>query len=143
VSADPDDRDQGREERLKAEALGHLYECHVIGGLVNAEDVVDCMVELLERAEAAEAQVAALKAAVARLCFVEAECEGRIAEADRLRAQVAEARSVLGDLVVGEGPWHDDDCPMDDTCDCSAKPLHDRINAVLAGAALQPREVKP
>lgn len=43
-----------------------------------------------------------------------------------------ELLSILRELVLTFGPWHADDCPGDDTCSCSAKPLHDRINAALA-----------
>jgi DNA-binding phage protein len=54
----------------------------------------------------------------------------------RQRAEQAEAerdrlRAALKETVERFGPWHDGGCPTDDTCDCSAKPLHDRINAVL------------
>jgi hypothetical protein len=49
-------------------------------------------------------------------------------------ALATEARWCLATLVSEYGPWHEDDCPADDTCECSAKPLHDRINAVLRGA---------
>jgi len=42
---------------------------------------------------------------------------------------------ILREVVERFGPWHDEDCPADDTCDCSAKPLHDRINAALTRQA--------
>lgn len=32
------------------------------------------------------------------------------------------------------GPWHDKGCPCDDTCDCSAKPVHDVINTAIRKA---------
>jgi len=31
--------------------------------------------------------------------------------------------------VVDHGADHDDDCPGDDTCDCSQKPINDAANA--------------
>jgi hypothetical protein len=40
-------------------------------------------------------------------------------------------RTVLLRIIDNYGPWHDDDCPGDDTCDCSCKPLSDEINRVL------------
>jgi hypothetical protein len=46
---------------------------------------------IVERAQAAEAKCARLKAELERLCFVEAEAEGRRMEADLLRAQLSEA----------------------------------------------------
>lgn len=45
--------------------------------------------------------------------------------------EMLELRAIIRELVLNFGPWHDYDCPGDDTCDCSAKSLHDRINAVL------------
>lgn len=32
--------------------------------------------------------------------------------------------------VVAQGPIHDDDCPGDDTCECSWKPTLDVVNAL-------------
>jgi hypothetical protein len=40
----------------------------------------------------------------------------------------------LKSVVFHFGPWHDDDCPGDDTCACSAKPIHDLVNAAIAKA---------
>jgi hypothetical protein len=48
------------------------------------------------------------------------------------QARVDALEAALREVVDTFGPWHDDDCPGDDTCDCSAKPLHDQINAALA-----------
>jgi hypothetical protein len=42
---------------------------------------------------------------------------------------------ILREVVDRFGPWHDEDCPADDTCDCSAKTLHDRINTALSRQA--------
>jgi hypothetical protein len=52
----------------------------------------------------------------------------------RLMIAAPKLRDALKAVVLQFGPWHDDDCPCDDTCDCSAKPLHDAINAALADA---------
>lgn len=49
-----------------------------------------------------------------------------------LEAEKARLTAVMREVVQTYGPWHDDDCPCDDTCDCSAKPLHDKVNAALA-----------
>lgn len=38
---------------------------------------------------------------------------------------------MLEAYIVHHGPMHDDDCPGDDTCECSAKPVHDGINAAV------------
>lgn len=46
-------------------------------------------------------------------------------------AKISRLRDALIEVVESFGPWHDEDCPGDDTCDCSGKPLHDRINAAL------------
>jgi hypothetical protein len=45
-----------------------------------------------------------------------------------------ELLAALKAVVDMFGPWHDDDCPADDTCDCSSKPIHDAINAAIAKA---------
>jgi len=47
------------------------------------------------------------------------------------RETARQLAAALREVVETFGPWHDDDCPCDDTCDCSAKPLHDRVNAAL------------
>jgi hypothetical protein len=44
---------------------------------------------------------------------------------------IRELRTLLKTVVEMWGPWHDADCPSDDTCECSAKPIHDRINRLL------------
>ncbi len=47
--------------------------------------------------------------------------------------------------VVDEGADHDDDCPGDDTCECSHKPLNDAINQVcrLLAALTPPAPGQP
>lgn len=41
----------------------------------------------------------------------------------------------------GEGPWHEDDCPMDDTCDCSW--AHVNAAVTIAYNALTPPDGQP
>lgn len=73
-------------------------------------------------------ELAQLRAAHAQ---VQADNERLQAEHVKMANLAAQAREIVGELVDRFGPWHDEDCPADDTCDCSAKPLHDRINAAL------------
>ncbi|HEX8030301.1 MAG TPA: hypothetical protein VF491_17625 [Vicinamibacterales bacterium] len=55
---------------------------------------------------------------------------------------IQQLAGALLEVVETHGPWHDADCPCDDTCDCSAKPMHDRINAALR-SALSPGSSAP
>ena len=57
--------------------------------------------------------------------------ENRALDAEVQRDELLDA---LKAVVYEYGPWHDDDCPCDDTCDCSAKPIHDAINSAVAKA---------
>jgi len=52
----------------------------------------------------------------------------------RLIAAAPDLLAALKAVTEMFGPWHDDDCPADDTCDCSAKPIHDAVNAAIARA---------
>jgi len=54
--------------------------------------------------------------------------------AANLIAAAPDLLSALMAVVEQFGPWHDDECPGDDTCSCSAKPIHDRVNAAVARA---------
>lgn len=38
----------------------------------------------------------------------------------------------LRSYVEMAGSFHDAECPGDDTCDCTAKPMHDAVNALCA-----------
>lgn len=55
-------------------------------------------------------------------------------EHKRLKEINADLLSALTSVVDQFGPWHDDDCPADDTCDCTAKPVHDAVNAAIRKA---------
>lgn len=44
-------------------------------------------------------------------------------------AEVREAIAGLKKHIEWNGPDHDDDCPGDDTCECSMKPMNDGVNA--------------
>lgn len=57
------------------------------------------------------------------------------ADFERCKALVGQITAVVTELVENHGPWHDEDCPGDDTCDCTAKPMHDAINAAMKSAA--------
>ena len=52
----------------------------------------------------------------------------------RVEQQRDELVAAIRTVVEQFGPWHDDDCPGDDTCDCSAKPIHDAVNAAVRNA---------
>ena len=52
--------------------------------------------------------------------------------ADEIARRDTACVAALKLIVDRFGPFHDDDCPGDDTCSCSAKPLNDEINEVLA-----------
>jgi hypothetical protein len=55
------------------------------------------------------------------------------AEIERLRAEKTPADMVKALQVYIEwvGALHDENCPEDDTCDCSCKPVNDGINAAV------------
>lgn len=59
-------------------------------------------------------------------------------EAEANANLIAAAPDLLTELIAltvyHAGYPHDDDCPQDDTCECSAKPKNDRLNAVIAKA---------
>lgn len=50
------------------------------------------------------------------------------------RRDYEEILAALKAVVETYGPWHDEGCPCDDTCDCSAKPIHDAVNAAIRRA---------
>lgn len=59
-----------------------------------------------------------------------AECQ----QHQEIREQRDELLAALQSVVENFGPWHDYGCPCDDTCACSAKPIHDAVNAAIAKA---------
>lgn len=50
------------------------------------------------------------------------------------RTQRDDLLKALRAVVENFGPWHDDECPGDATCACSAKPVHDIVNAAIQKA---------
>ena len=52
----------------------------------------------------------------------------------RLIAAAPDLLEALKAVVYQFGPWHDEICPGDDTCDCGAKPVHDAVNAAIRKA---------
>lgn len=43
--------------------------------------------------------------------------------------EIRERSESILKYVEWHGGIHDDDCPQDDTCDCSGKPINDGVNA--------------
>lgn len=56
-----------------------------------------------------------------------------MADTPEREMQIRQLAAALRAVVENFGPWHDEDCPGDDTCDCSAKPIHDQVNTALRG----------
>jgi hypothetical protein len=152
MSADPDDRDQGREEVLGK--LRHLFttgsgpgtdvDAREVLGAFEAE-VRAAMEEKSKRSNRVWSELAILvgctspdgSAELGQVSYyqeraeaAEAQCEGRIAEADRLRAQVAELTAAALELCA----WVRHTVP-------EWTPEVDRWLEATE-AALQPREVK-
>lgn len=61
-----------------------------------------------------------------------------VQERDEALRTLAEAVATMRDYVDRENVTHDEDCPADSTCGCSAAPLIARINAVCAIVATCP-----
>jgi hypothetical protein len=61
---------------------------------------------------------------------------------NRLAAQTIEGGDIemLRQYVEHMGSMHDEDCPLDDTCNCSAKPIHDAVNRICSYTSISPRE---
>lgn len=58
------------------------------------------------------------------------DLQKELAEANR---RIAELEAGLDEFCDVYGATHEDDCPEDDTCECSGKPFNDRINALFQG----------
>jgi hypothetical protein len=68
-------------------------------------------------------------------CVLAIDLPEFITEADKHMISAApQLLAALKAVVDQFGPWHDEDCPADDTCDCSAKPIHEAVDAAIAKA---------
>jgi hypothetical protein len=65
---------------------------------------------------------------------IEANARALKAEAVKLRDRLQECMDALKEMAEWHGGTHEDDCPMDDTCDCEHKPFNDRVNGAISRA---------
>lgn len=47
--------------------------------------------------------------------------------------------AALKEIAEWYGSWHENECPADDTCNCSGKPLNDRVNTAIREASVGKR----
>lgn len=55
-------------------------------------------------------------------------------ETAALRERLAALLESYDEYAEAMGPACEEGCPSDDTCECSARPMHDRMTAAIAGA---------
>lgn len=86
--------------------------------------------ELCEELAAARKRIAEMREEmVTERCETYA-ANDQLAHAQTRIAELEAAGKVLVQFVIDTaGYGHDDDCPCDDTCNCSKKPLNDALNA--------------
>lgn len=65
------------------------------------------------------------------IAYVEGLLTTALRERDEARAKCAAMLLALREMAEWHGAAHDEDCPMDDTCECSQKSFNDRVNASL------------
>jgi hypothetical protein len=60
---------------------------------------------------------------------------------ERLTKALEDCTDALKEMCAWHGGTHEEDCPVDDTCDCKHKSFNDRVNGAInrADAALSPK----